>query len=541
MIQSKEIQLFPKGLPCLSFLSDAISLIHTGILAICPYPIPAVAGKSYLVITCNSCVQFVELVSAVSPNSPSLTNTMDMSLPDPSAKLAEIHPTSEALASTFSSITTGEWTCQVCQTVYTADDQGCTSCGVARPSVVHFSVRRIKSGKRAFIQLKWKAKDADEVLLDAHPYPLPIEGELEVDDPRGGTFHLMARNGIGSVQATTHIQELAPVIKRFEASDDTISLGYPLIFSWEALYADKLIIKGLGEVTERTFAEVYLNKPGEYELIATNSSGSASAKVTLGLPKPEIQSFFASSYVIRPEYPITLFWEVSQAEEVILLPHEEPVTDLSKIDVIPDRTTTYTLIAKNASGEARGDITLELPEPVIHHFGGDSFSDQGEPINLEWAVSNAYEVQISPHIGEVAAEGHTRTRPKEPYTTYRLTAKGHSGTAYAEFQVVRFPIPIDMPDLDRQFNSLIAMANPTTQKGKAKDPSSPDPSMPTDKQASAKTNRRAPFTDSKSDLQRAQQMFLSEDMLNVKRGHVRKELRTALHKIRLLIKDKLNR
>lgn len=336
----------------------------------------------------------------------------------------------------------------------------------------------------------------------------------------------------------------APRIVSFQSVESIIQIGYPTIFSWEVEGADKLTISGgVGEVSGATFTEAYLTEPGIYCLTASNEFGSVVAAVELCLPLPEIHSFFAGGYTIKSGLPITLIWEVDNASEVILEPHHEPVTDLRRIEVLPDRSTTYELVARNASGEVRRTLRLTLPPPEVLSFEGDSVSTEGEPIRLSWAVENAFRVTIEPGIGEVAASGSLRVRPPAPFTNYQLCAEGHSGTAYASFEVVRFPIPIEPEGLDTELDQLLTMAQHSTQdpQTQVSTPEEVLQEMPMDAPEGDLAAGLPAETDLADDprIRRVQEMDLAPDMLSMQKAHVRVEIVNALRKIKRILKRKL--
>lgn len=342
-----------------------------------------------------------------------------------------------------------------------------------------------------------------------------------------------------------HVSARAPRIRYFHSAEDIIFLGYPTIFSWEVEYADRVEIShGVGDVTGRSFTEAYVTEPGVYYLTATNAHGSVTATIELALPAPEIQSFFASGYTIREGLPISLLWEVSNAEELILEPHHEPVTDLKRIEVVPDKTTTYELVARNASGEARRSLTLTLPPPVVASFEGDSVSTEGEPIELRWHIEHAFRVTLSPGIGEVSPSGSIRVRPPAPFTTYELLAEGHSGTASATFEVVRFPIPIEYQDLDTELHTLLTMPHQTPEEFAPEKIEEALPVSPVESpeeepiSVQSPTEANEPLVTDNPAILRVQQMDLPPDLLRMEKAHVRIELRNALRKIKRILQGK---
>ncbi len=415
----------------------------------------------------------------------------------------------------------------------------CSECDSILPEITQLKTELVKAGKSHHIKVSWKVLHSDEISLNSQYHHLDAEGELVID-PKGQGLYTIELNAYqGSGQATHQVQVALrlPAILGFQTDDSTISLDYPTIFSWNVQDAEFLEIdRGIGEVTGLSFLEKQLREPGKYLLTASNSLGSVQAQVELALPLPQIHNFFSSSYAIKLGLSNTLFWETSDAEELWLEPGHVDVKDHNRWEVEPDQTTTYELIAKNASGQTQQSLGLTLPPPQILYFGGDEISTEGEKVYLEWDVQNAHTVLLSHDIGEVPPCGEMNFRPREPYTHLKLTATGHSGTAYAEFTVVRFPIPLEMEDIDSQFNKMIAMASklPSAQE-KGLEPNDLPKVKPVSSPPVSPHELEDPV------FQRIQDLELGPRLVQLEKAKVRIELRTGLSKIKALIKQKLGR
>ena len=174
--------------------------------------------------------------------------------------------------------------------------------------------------------------------------------------------------------------------------------------------------------------------------------------------RPVCQSFNTTRPRIMPGQSSTLSWQVSNAERVRIEPGIGPVSALGSKAVNPSKTTTYTLIAANKSGQSRitckvkvGDsptiqkqydkqpavITEVIKPPVISgRLDGrpacHSFSTTrprimpGQSSTLSWQVSNAERIRIEPGIGPVSALGSRTVNPSKT-TTYTLIAANKAG------------------------------------------------------------------------------------------------------------------
>jgi hypothetical protein len=93
-------------------------------------------------------------------------------------------------------------------------------------------------------------------------------------------------------------------------------------------------------------------------LVATHgcskSEQSSSGLVTL----PTINSFVASATTVPSGGTTTLSWSVQNAEQLIIYPDNRDVTAMTSLPVSVVATTTYTLKALNAKGEATANTVV---------------------------------------------------------------------------------------------------------------------------------------------------------------------------------------
>lgn len=337
-----------------------------------------------------------------------------------------------------------KWDCHSCGTRNHKKDNTCKSCGGTLPTIALFKASRrvIKLGNP--IRLTWEAFDADKVLINPGNEWVENTGVLDVDPYETTEYTLTAMNEYGFRKLSTKVTLAPPKIEQFKAAEKEINVGFPTILHWKTVNAETLQINmDIGDVTGKEFTEAYLTKPGTCTLIARNRSGEARLSLELSLKKPEIQNFTADTRIIKAGKPNLLMWEVHNTEFTEILPGVGLVED-NKVEVFPDRTTTYTLRAVNDSGIVEKTFELELPPPDIVYFAGDNqLSTEGAPVELSWEIENAFEVFIDQGIGPVDFVGTCKVKPEDAFTTYTLYAKGHSGEAIKSFKITRFPIPLD--------------------------------------------------------------------------------------------------
>ena len=192
-----------------------------------------------------------------------------------------------------------------------------------------------------------------------------------------------------------------------------------------------------------------------FRLTVTNTDGqSASAYVTIttaAQPKVQIQFFIANPSTIQGGQSTTLQWKISNATSATLTPGPGAVNaQAGTLVVTPAATTTYTLTANNASGQAVANVTVVVqnPVPTIEVCTAIPMNiNQGESATLYFNTLNATSVSISPGVGSVGMNGSAVVSPATS-TTYTITATGISG-APATCSVAVQVTPGTAPRIDR--------------------------------------------------------------------------------------------
>lgn len=131
--------------------------------------------------------------------------------------------------------------------------------------------------------------------------------------------------------------------------------------------------------------EVQAEKPGE-----TSDEG------------PIINYFMASTDSIRVGDPVTLHWDVSNADNVNIYPDIGNVVAAGNITWYPSTDITYTLIAENARASETMSISINIVEEQYEFgctvIGCDPVSGRNQSILLELeqlCLSTQYQVQIA--------------------------------------------------------------------------------------------------------------------------------------------------
>ncbi len=98
--------------------------------------------------------------------------------------------------------------------------------------------------------------------------------------------------------------------------------------------------------------------PALAALVATHGCSKSEQSSSALVPLPTINSFVASATTVPSGGTTTLTWVVQNAEQLIVYPDNRDVTAMTSLRVSVVATTTYTLKALNAKGEATANTVV---------------------------------------------------------------------------------------------------------------------------------------------------------------------------------------
>lgn len=335
------------------------------------------------------------------------------------------------------------------------DDRGAT--GVARVQITTARTpqvriarfvatpQQIRAGETS--TLTWAVDNADTVTIDGIGNVNAQSGSSTVSPTQTTSYRLTATNRVGSISETVTVVVQRPEagIIFFTATPMNIVNGQSTTLSWQTQNATSVTISGVGSVAQSGSQVVSPTSDTVYTITATNSFGQASAQVAIRVtaqPMPRIVRFSAAPAEIVSGEASSLVWQVEDATDVSIS-GLGAVAMTGSTNVTPTENTTYTLTARNASGEitAQASITV-FPALRILNFSGNPASSPapGTPVVLSWATQGATEVFID-GIGSVTTSGQVTVNPTAD-TVYTLRAIGRRNTLTATAQVtVRQPLP----------------------------------------------------------------------------------------------------
>jgi hypothetical protein len=174
-----------------------------------------------------------------------------------------------------------------------------------------------------------------------------------------------------------------------------------------------------------------------YTINAVNAAGvmTQTAAVTVTAPNPPvIVAFMAAPDTVTAGQSANLQWNVTGATTVSIDQGIGKVDVAGTKAVTPAATTTYTLSASNGAGSVSKSVALTVGPagpPTINSFTADPAQIvAGQTSTLQWDISGAKNISISPGVGPVSASG-TRIVHPEITTTYTLTATNSNGSVTA--------------------------------------------------------------------------------------------------------------
>ena len=162
-----------------------------------------------------------------------------------------------------------------------------------------------------------------------------------------------------------------PQIYLFEPEQATIGRGDPVTLRWQVTGQSVSVILDGETVPMQASLVKYPTESYVYTLRAENPGGSVQKTSQITVVDPTvtptptetpcnyatIHEFGASPASVIRGQKTTLFWDVAGATQVFL--NGEPVPEVSSREFKIDRTTTFTLVARNACGDVEENLIVQ--------------------------------------------------------------------------------------------------------------------------------------------------------------------------------------
>ncbi len=310
---------------------------------------------------------------------------------------------------------------------------------VAAPSVTGFvaTPETVEYGQKT--KLTWNVSGAQSVSIAPGVGVVTGKSSIELVPSATTTYTLTAVNPIGTTTATTLVTVPKPAVSNFKATPSTLEAGTTVTLSWEARGARSVKIdNGIGDVTGKNSVAVMPLKPTTYTLTASNDSGDVTAQVTLEV-KPVIQSFEATNCFYGQL--VTLTWASLGADTLTISPEVGDVTGKSSLTFAPKATTTYTLTAKNKSGEITKQATVTVLAPEITWLKWEELATG--KAKLTWEVKGESALAMDNGVGKLTG----KTSIEVPLgATYTLTATNGAGSVTKAVETLSLALQYTNPE-----------------------------------------------------------------------------------------------
>ncbi|MFW6209912.1 MAG: hypothetical protein ACOC4E_00270 [Patescibacteria group bacterium] len=298
----------------------------------------------------------------------------------------------------------------------------------------------IDEGERA--TLTWTTQYADEVTLT--DFDQVSRNDSVTTDPlfANKQYVLTATGPDGTVSCEAEVivqstPDPLPVCVEFIATPATIMTGASSTLSWESQHAVSASISDIGSVDVNGERVVAPADTTNYVLTLTGGGGDTvecdtTVTVTPTPQPPTCDLFEAVPDTVQEGESVELRWETSNAVSVEIDQGIGGVATDGERTVSPDVTTLYTLTATGVAGTnpVTCDTEVEvIPDTVPQCTLAADPSDLsagGGLVDLEWEVTNATDVSISPNVGAVALTGTTSELVTQS-TNFVLTATDADG------------------------------------------------------------------------------------------------------------------
>ena len=316
------------------------------------------------------------------------------------------------------------------------------------PVIVSFTAtpNSITAGNSSALQ--WNITGATSASINQGIGTVPLSGTQSVSPTVTTTYTLTATNSSGSATASVMVIVRSatglPVVLSFTSDPANITPGHSSLLRWNVSGANSVSInKSIGTVPLYGTKLVSPAATTTYTLTATNGSGSVTASATVTVVQhtalPVISRFAIYPTSIQPGGLSRLDWQVGGATSISIDQGIGAVAGAGELQVSPPTTKTYTLTATNSAGSVTASVVLsvisETGWPFIDNFSASpTVIPLGDTATLQWQVSGATSISITPSLGTVDASG-TRVVTPEEATAYILTASNSAGVVTHTAQV----------------------------------------------------------------------------------------------------------
>ena len=220
--------------------------------------------------------------------------------------------------------------------------------------------------------INWEATNFTRAYINDEEIPT-TKNEYETKISGYKKFVLAVENEHYKDARIIEVQPIKTVqISDFKVSRTHIKSGEKIVLSWDVNDANRITLefdnKEL-DVTKKNRLEVEPTNTTEFKLTAyaINDLHSISQTINIMVVKPvQILFFRTNKKEIVESDEILLTWQVNNTKKLLLLPMQQDVAKLNKIELLPKETTTYILQASNEVSMEEERVSVFVhPLPVM--------------------------------------------------------------------------------------------------------------------------------------------------------------------------------
>lgn len=228
--------------------------------------------------------------------------------------------------------------------------------------------------KGSLITIMWEAKNYTTLSLDGVDVSNQDSYKYEVKDEE--TLELKAATEFMEVKKSIKISPRPlPKILKFNPSRKYVREGETVNVTIECKGADRITLQSNMspnmEVKTRKSVPITPKKNERFTLVCYSKDPSVSIKKNLDLhviEKIVIKSFTSDRDRIMESLPVTLHWEIDNAQKITLYPGELDVTGKTRVTVHPKMTTLYRIEGRNELGSETEVLSVYVnPLPKFHY------------------------------------------------------------------------------------------------------------------------------------------------------------------------------
>ncbi|MBC2717662.1 MAG: PASTA domain-containing protein, partial [Desulfobacteraceae bacterium] len=222
---------------------------------------------------------------------------------------------------------------------------------------------------------------AGEVTFDE----IPVSGSNILSPEKITTYTVIASGPGGTTSESITVEVIWPnPTVTISADHEEIFLGGATVLSWSSSFVESCSISsGVGNVEFEGTIQVAPAETTTYIITGTGPGGTATSEITVFVTYPPPGAIiFADPDTIFLGESVTLYWESFHAHTCEIDQGIGQVNANGFIDITPDETTIYSIVATGPGGVVSKNTTIEVLEVDLEPVGIDLSEVLLEPASM---------------------------------------------------------------------------------------------------------------------------------------------------------------